>query len=1274
MSQQLIITNDKDEDYVQFTVEVPDGYKTFQVNCINGTLINQNYLRIGDIIRFSFSNNPLVYDNCPQLTVTDYTSSDGLKQNSGLFDEYLKCKVNLFNIYKVVFIPVYAYYSNDSNRCSFVYNPVDDNQTFDNPVDIVDDYNISSTTQSYCSFTGQFIIGLKSVNNFDDISIVIGSSISNSKTVNSETNLNDTGEIIPVNQTSSRYSYGSAWRYDVSNLIMRHKMTVITGDSFDTDTPLCYYVSDNANNKLYSTSYSNFNNCLFDSTFKPYTTAPDFKAYTFVSPSTFQPLNTECIVTCKQSSGLLKYVIFKNNNDYEELKYDSSLPEYQNRLLPRGYSELGSLLSTSGKYYVYDPTDASAPITDELKSVTHINPNVYYTGCSATIIATTDGVILTKDDLKGATIVFEEMDAQNKKVICCDQRTGYLCTVTTADSSVYNHVEIYFGEVVSNKIVASRNYYIFGSTITLTDSRRYTFICGIYTGVLDSSNSTIVATTGVESSVNSFISSPLQLTEFQTSPEPDKCLPADDDIIIKHVIDATSGDDCLELSMPKLSNTAYYVFKDNDGKVTSIKHVPMTGANGKLIDNVFIPKRSNILLREFSGVQSPVDGLMIVDDILGNQLNDLDVESCSLFLATGHETLNVQPPMSDDYKFKTFNGSVTFDRSRASITRIFSSSNSNNCIGYLNDILSAQLSRYYFVSDYTIFDTFIDLKGGLPLSTTLNQNIYTIDNNSDAIYTGEHAVVLANCGDLVKLIGSEVVTNNCMPGITPEEHLINCHSTTDIDQIISLKDNIEIKPFAYKLFHYYNSGFNNYPSVSDDLSTGYPFMKIDSSYFSSTVSTHSNSIAQSALAPVVAITNESLANEYLISDNEQIIKDSIISSTIFDRNNLVVDCGLISLLPCPRVYRNNNFEQSDLTISTGRIKTLNPIYIQSVSKVVLVNLIYMFDMIYNILMRKYGTLIDIADVYSYLMVFNNSLNDLAVDEWGVLRRFAQIEFDENYYYSLSFDSAFVMNYLCSNRVNEYLSEVDLASSLPVKNNSNNNEEIINNITTNSAETNIQLFSNRYFNFQELISVLSEIVYVQVINYDTSSMLNATNLWSYFGKPTNQNIEDPAYIAITKYVEEFYTYVLNSNSYNLQRTVKCLISRLGEFLEYPKLIFGTTLSFNSSYSVNVQQTNPSTLLNSFRQTYNVLTDTFDETYSEDNSQKNNVSFFGVVFKYHQLSLGWQQMNNESAVTLELKTGVKNFVLHIYDEYGRQFPNIDTSQGFPNNLRLEIEVTN
>lgn len=46
--------------------------------------------------------------------------------------------------------------------------------------------------------------------------------------------------------------------------------------------------------------------------------------------------------------------------------------------------------------------------------------------------------------------------------------------------------------------------------------------------------------------------------------------------------------------------------------------------------------------------------------------------------------------------------------------------------------------------------------------------------------------------------------------------------------------------------------------------------------------------------------------------------------------------------------------------------------------------------------------------------------------------------------------------------------------------------------------------------------------------------------------------------------------------------------------------------------------------------------------------------------------------DEGCTIERSQGVKTFEIVLYDEFGRKIPNTDTSQGFNNNLLLELTI--
>ena len=167
-----------------------------------------------------------------------------------------------------------------------------------------------------------------------------------------------------------------------------------------------------------------------------------------------------------------------------------------------------------------------------------------------------------------------------------------------------------------------------------------------------------------------------------------------------------------------------------------------------------------------------------------------------------------------------------------------------------------------------------------------------------------------------------------------------------------------------------------------------------------------------------------------------------------------------------------------------------------------------------------------------------------------------------------------------------------------------------------------------------------------------------------------------------YLTMFYELISMSNLFNRPKTVNTFIPKLGEFLDFPKIIFGTTLNFSASRAIDIQYFNTSNYKSPFKTIYKSKTDPIsgeityyqeeDEDFTHIDKQKQNVSLYGVIFRYHQLTLGWQQMLGDFQETFIVSRakGSKHFILTLVDEYGRRIPNVDTSQGFKNNLKLEL----
>lgn len=1296
MSQQLIVQNDDDEDYVQFTVEIPDGYDGFKITTINGTMINQNYLNIGDAIKFKFSNNPIIYNDAALIILTDYTSQASLTtSNQPFFQMYEFTKLDLFNIYRVKYIPIYAYYANDSANNAYIFNPADDTQLLPEPLKLVKDYNISTNSYYTCPFTGKYVIGLQKVNKIDDINVIVGESISNSKTQPSDESFNEAGEVIADNQVPTNYNYGNSWRYNVSNLLMNHKFTIWTGDDIVREqVNLCYVVNTTSAPTTYYTTnvYDIFANFVVTNSFRlpDDKFSPVFNFYKYnTDTSNFDALKASYKLSLTKIPSRL--VVHKNNTKYEELPYDPDIHRKGN-YIPGGFDLIGSSLKDSNNYCVAVIADDLSVTYKDINTEFPINDNWHYTGNVTYLKAT---VVQSRKIITNKRVVFNNFNTQ--QVVKADGETLYSVRIN-GEADSFN---IRFYERFNNQNYVTNNVYLLGESFVPGKHGVYKFISSVNTGYIEQS---ILGyelleienpDEGETPDYNKTMKEPLQLTCYDEY----GCIPADDDLIVKHIVEDEGKPNekhGLLIHQPNLRNRFYiaqHVQGENRIKTTSL---PMIGYGG-VEPLVFIPKKSKNILQAFNTSLALKPGLMKISSVSGGLLTDLIDDNCNVFIADGHETLNVEPPQEDDYKFKTFNGNLTFDRSSTRITRLFSMTNSNSCIGYLNDILAARLSRYYFVANYNIFNVFINKLGQTPLSNSLNQlkNIYT--NYKNDFYTGSHEITLATCSDLVKLIGADVITNNCMPGITPEEHTIKCQEITQFKDIPTDYANIEMKDFYYKLFHYYDSGFNQIPSVggTSEYPNGLSIIHPSSDMIIEDDSRFTNAPDIVTINPMFITHDKNAKNTFNHwTDNDNAIGNKMMGYVTSEKswnNNSLVQFnetvtvgeeeeeqefgGIINVLPVPRIYRDNNFEQNDLTISTGRIKTLSPIYIQSVNRIIVNNLLYMFDMVYNTLVNKYGTIVNENGTFDYWLLLHDNEYNFNVGDDCVLRRFGQIELPEVGFVPLSFDSAFVMNYLTSQSVNDYLSTKELIESLPTKNNTALNEEIIENMITIRPETNIQLFSSRYFNFHENISLLSMVVWSQVINQQLS--LGIKNLYPYFGKYVGASPDDATYVIMKNYIDEFFSSVLMNNSYNITRINKTLISKLGEFLDFPKIIFGATLAFNQSRTINIQYLNPVNYVNEFETEYKVNNETnvtnYEETFKPNQKQKNNVGLFGVVFKYYQLSLGWQQMINDSQEVYEIarSRGQKHFVVKIYDEFGRQIPNIDTSQGFKNNLRLEVD---
>ena len=1306
MTQNIIINND-DTDFVQFTVELPDNYEAFKIDSINGTLINQNYLKIGDRLRFTFANNPITYDGKTKQGHYKYEThlhtinvEDMNNYGTGRNDNYTFLQLDTFKPYRVNFVPIYSYYDNTAGSFCYLFNPCDESQLLTEPTFDIPDYQVlqgrKPKDKIYAPFAGSFVLTLDTnIDHIEPIDIIFGESIDNSKTQPEDIGtVNEAGEPVSAeNLAAASYNYGSAWTYNVSNLLMKHKMTILEGVE-ETEQSLAYFIKtkeygeeEDPEEITITTPYDEFNETEIIE--QEYEIKGDKFAFYTYAGNTYTPTNFGFLFSVP-SSPCLPIVKKGTGNKKEHVDYDDAAT-FKSDKIPNGCMLNASDLLLSYQSYSIEYDEEQQKNVATFSSFQNINMDAYYSGNEKQLWVNGPDARLMSIDTH--TITFK--DSPDYVIITTDNETKYTVTIDNDPTEV----DITFQEIGNSPPCS----YVLGSSFE-TFAWTLTFIQSINTGTLPPTKTMKT----LEQSL--MLKQPFQLTTIKPQNEEEEdeeeevyeLFEADDDLLITHVVNH-EGRHGLKISAPTLTNNIYKViYTDDIPKVREEEMDPLP--------LVFIPKKTNFNFKQWQpqlfGQWTPTEGIYIIPTLEGDNCHNLTAPECGVFLAEGHETLNIEPPDDDDEKFKTFNGSITFDRSNSRITRIFANSQSNACLGYINDILSAKLARYYFVADYTTFDTFFDTQDKMILNNAKDQTFSIFNNYKDKLHTGEHAMILANCFDLVKLISSDTVVNNCMPTITPEEQQINAHPFTlsnySLDEVKKEKET-----FTFKFFHYYNSGFNSSPYFGFGEND-----KLDNSGTIGGLSTHKTPSSLIVKETYLTLddnrryaqdTSEELdlfvVNTKAATDRTEDIEQELRQTMggvfrLYPSNMLNTEgirAGIASVLPCVRLYRNANFEQSDLTISTGRIKTLFPIFIQSVNRITVQNVLYMFDMMLSGQISRFGRLgSGEDDAFDYLGCYYAGDYKLPVNETGTLRRFMPSYYysritnkSASYLLSLSLDTLMIMNFLTAHSVNNYNGIQELNDSLPQTQYPAHNEEIIANIETNSQLTNVQLFSSRYFNFFDNVSALNVVSYRQETQ-DTND-LTADKLSPYFGtfntEQTTEEMKKEAQTQMEYYIANFYNLVNLRNQYNITRVVKCFIAKLGEYLEFPKIIFGTTLSFNNSNTVYLYFSNPADYKSPFipmkilkqeGENQPAEGDWEPEQFEPNERQKVNVSLFGVVFRYHQFNLGYQQLISDIQDTYLIgrSRGNRHFVLTLVDEFGRFFPNNDTSQGFKNNLKLEI----
>ena len=1271
--QNLIVNNDKKSEYVQFTVNLPDGYDKFKVDGINGSIINQNYLNVGDTITFKFDNNPIRYDKCKlKIRLNCYNEATSQKQYWDDDADYKFVQADLFKIYQLVYIPIYTVFDQYDGSKFYVFNPCDSTQLLKEPSNDVPNYPIDPDAEPAITmdFTGKFVLGLIPTpnNKLPDINITIGESISNSRMqpndIGSFQIQNSTvNEVATSSLISTAYNYGATWIYPISHLMMNAKRSIrIEAPQADVTTRSYIAAFYDLNTGRWYTKNHQFNQRFIAPTNGIISQRMYFKWYDSNQNPTISDISVDTYIERS-----VKYPV----NDMGIVQKTGSNPDTYSLILatvenPYTYFK-GSDIDSSNLYKIAT-NGTVTPITTS--NHTYIEGDWYYTlnplMCKI--------VLYTGDTpLANKTFNIPNQDSTHIGTLYTFDRNNSVNLVDT-NGDTY---KVYFSYLNSNTNKWSRSTnnqsqrkkYRLCGTITTDENGvfviGYRLDYGLYQNIntWPVNNSTFYNTPCIQLT-NSDINDTLMYTNN------------DEDIYVKAVEDTKTHEYGLNISYTELTNDYSLITYGNNNDISSVRIKGFKWfynydespdmANDKLL-LAYIPLNNCNTLTPLVWDNYPKGFFKILTKD-GDVPTSLDDE-LQVNIEYGHETLNIEGIRDDDDVFKTFNGSLLLDRSDSRITRMLSNDTTGLALGYINDLLAAKLSKYYFIASTNVFNTFFDTTETITISKDINMlnNIY---RRLDP-YTGDHSTTLCSCYDLVKLIGSENLTYNCIPGLCVENQQIRCDISTRNEFNDETYEANEIKIHNYYLMHYYNSGIDMYPNTNID--EGLPTIGINhfKLFFNTKVG-----IDYANGYNIVYNTTPTHANLNPVIYGQ-------CTTMPYPTNNYLSDYDILQLLPAFRIYKNNNFDQSDLTITTGGVKTLHPVYIQSTPKVLLNNILYMLDYAVSSMLSRYGNTNDMflslntpRRINPNISPESPSLIDAVMrDKKYPVSRFATKQYTiggKNVWIASSFDSYFILNYINTLSINNYDDITDMGNSIPTKSNvtSSKNIELIRDINTQHQNTNVQLFSTKYFNFYDNVDIFAMVTfkqqYVEYVYYTDRILKNFYNI---------EKLDDEALAVIKNMLS---TYINNQNIYNNLKNCKLFLCKLGEFMQYPRILFGVASQvYNNSLSVavhNFTMTDYETPLNT---NYDLRDGVYYEI-TESNpkpEQKINTYYSGVVFKYHQLALGYQNLSNElyDEFVISRSKGNRNIVIVLVDEYGRRIPNEDTSQGFKNNLYLELTLS-
>ena len=1284
MSHNLVITNNKESEYVQFEVNIPDGYNKFRLEYLNGSVINQNYLRIGDVIKFTFDNNPIRYNVDKAKVKLIYRNADNTLPNIIKDDptDYKFIDFNVFRYHQLVFIPVFQYYSDTLQKVIYIFNPCDTNMLYDEPVksipSILMQDNGSEADNEYAEFTSYYVMGFKPVDKIPEQTIRIGDSISNSRTRTQDMGAfqisNNVVNEVEVNTvTTNTYNYGSVWRYAVSNQVLKHTESILLTPLQNTVETKRLIIADDTNAGPLGITLQKGR--IIEPTASQPESGLHFKYYSASSPKAID-------ITSQIS------LVQSVNNVYDTSfnPFIVQISEGKPINVSPSYSAIGSELDNDGIRIVEQT--AVEPPTFTMRTIDYNDADSY----------------IIQDWTYSVDVIRIRLVSHDGSEIV----DNHSFVIGSPYFTAYELGELYNNNGTDFKI----QLYMNGRWINKTKLLKYIIICD---GTTSDDDGEIILgyklLTGItnEMSVKLIADDDTHVSGevLQLTGNADKYNA--EDLYVEAIKD-TAGVDGIRVSAKPMQNILHKIDRSVNSKADSALHpytYTVTNYPCKWWKNnngwtnpdpsdkplqAFVPIKNNSFLTPFKDTNKS-DGWFVITDVNDIYSEYISDQTCKVYIANGHETLNVEPPSDDDLKFKTFNGTLIFDRSNTKITRLFSNDLTGACLGYLNDLLAARLSRFYFISNMSVWNAFLNTKSQLTYTWDISFITQLFSNNE--LYTGYHETWLSNCQDIVKLIGSENVVHNCMDSLYPEEQLYpNCLVTYNKQYAEqSFPPDADTTPgvnLYYKFFHYYTAGLTSYPYAGTDTSdtSATTVGGLNLLYVPMSKSTDNNVLANNDKYTSASSSDRIMEKPIYIGYNRRDVAKNK-REEIYDKftddalyySNHIQDYGIIQTLPVFRIYRNSNFEQTDLTITTGGIKLLHPIYLQSTPRMLINNISYMFDCIIEGLLNKYGKIVSDDNKFGYLSIilqetYDNSnpkptLIEHTAGPYPILRFGAiEVQKTDTVYVATSLDSMCLMNYLHMTSINEYQSIKELVDSLPT---SENNEEVIKNMETNSMETNVQLFSSKYFNFKDEVSQFSMVLfnssYVEVVPFNVDML----SYYWFLGDTDKDVAQNNS--ALSNMIQG---YINNTMGYNNIKTCKVFITKLGEFLDFPRILYAGCDSYNNTMNVSVWNYNMTHYKSPVESIYEKDTEgKYTKTTTKivpRPEQKINTYLFGVMFKYHQLAHGYQNFPNEITTDyiVAKHLGNRTFTIVLYDEYGRMFPNVDTNQGFKNNLYIELAL--